>query len=74
MHGHRGLTGRRGPGHGERFLFSVALVVVSLLWVTRDMAVWATVMCGVGVVAGALGVSYFGWHYIRETRTRGNSH
>ncbi|EFL33529.1 predicted protein [Streptomyces viridochromogenes DSM 40736] len=70
MHGQQGLTGRRGPGHGERLLFSVALVVVSLLWITQDMETWATVLCGVGAAVGALGVFYFGWRYIRA---RGNS-
>ncbi|CAM5514328.1 hypothetical protein SPURM210S_05934 [Streptomyces purpurascens] len=71
MHGYRGLTGRRGPGYGERLLFSMALVVVSLLWITRDMAAWATAACAVGAAAGALGVFYFGWRYIRA---RENSH
>jgi hypothetical protein len=71
VHGDRGLTGRRGPGYGERLLFSIALVVVSLLWITRDMAAWATVTCAVGAAVGALGVFYFGWRYIRA---RGNSH
>ncbi|GAP47820.1 hypothetical protein [Streptomyces azureus] len=71
MHGYRGLTGRRGPGYGERLLFSMALVVVSLLWITQDMAAWATAACAVGAAGGAVGVCYFGWHYIRA---RGNSH
>ncbi|MFF5570842.1 hypothetical protein ACFZDB_11635 [Streptomyces luteogriseus] len=48
----------------------MALVVVSLLWVTQDMAVWATAACAVGAVAGAAGACYFGWRYIRA---RGNS-
>ncbi|GGS59898.1 hypothetical protein GCM10010270_33270 [Streptomyces violaceus] len=71
MHGDRGLTGRRGPGYGERLLFSIALVVVSLLWITRDMAAWATAVCAVGAAVGVLGFFYFGWRYIRA---RGNSH
>lgn len=66
MHGQQGLTGRRGPGHGERLLFSVALVVVSLLWITRDMAAWATVVCAAGAAVGAAGILYFGWRYIRS--------
>ncbi|AQA14569.1 hypothetical protein BV401_33265 [Streptomyces malaysiensis subsp. malaysiensis] len=70
MHRHPRLTGRRGPGYGERFLFSIALIVVSLLWITRDMASWAMALCAVGAVVGALGALYFGWHYIRS---RGNS-
>lgn len=70
MHQHPGLKGRRGLGHGERFLFSMALVVVSLLWITQDMALWATVMCGAGAVVGALGALYFGLRYIRS---RGDS-
>lgn len=56
---------RSNSSHGERFLFSVALVVVSLLWITRDMAAWATAMCGAGAVGGTLGVLYFGWRYLR---------
>ncbi|MFF7795233.1 hypothetical protein [Streptomyces sp. NPDC007991] len=71
MHGDRGLTGRRGPGYGERLLFSIALVVVSLLWITRDMATWATATCAVGAAGGAVGVFYFGWRYLRS---RENSH
>lgn len=70
MHGHRGLTGRRGPGHGERCLFSVALAAVSLLWITQDMATWATVTCALGAAAGVAGACYFGW---RHLRSRGNS-
>ncbi|MFF4962639.1 hypothetical protein [Streptomyces sp. NPDC001222] len=65
MHGHRGLTGR-GAGYGERFLIAVALAVVSLLWITQDMAAWATALCGAGAVAGLSGVLYFGWRYIRS--------
>lgn len=70
MHGDRGLTGRGGLGYGERLSFSMALVVVSLLWITQDMARWAIVLCGIGAVGGALGVLYFGWRYIRA---RGDS-
>ncbi len=70
MHSHRGLTGRRSPGYGERLSSSIALVAVSLLWITRDMAAWATVLCGVGAAGGAAGVLYFGWHYVRS---RGDS-
>jgi hypothetical protein len=66
VHGHRGLTGRRGPGYGERFLFSVALAVVSLLWITQDMATWATATCAAGAAAGAVGVCYFGWRFLRS--------
>ncbi|MEU6918221.1 hypothetical protein ACFY78_33670 [Streptomyces olindensis] len=71
MHGDRGLTGRRGPGHGERLLFSLALVVVSLLWIGQDMAAWATATCAVGAVGGALGACYFGWRFVRS---RGDAH
>ncbi|SEB61200.1 Protein of unknown function [Streptomyces sp. 2224.1] len=48
----------------------MALAVVSLLWFTQVTAPWATVMCGVGAVGGALGVLYFGWRYLRS---RGNA-
>jgi hypothetical protein len=61
--------GRR-PGYGERFMFSLALAVVSLLWITQDMAQWATVLCGAGVVGGAVGMLYFGR---RHMQSRGNS-
>jgi hypothetical protein len=66
VHGQQGLTGRRGPGYGERLLFSIALVAVSLLWITQDMATWATVVCAVGAAAGAAGACYFGWRYVRS--------
>ncbi|MFD8233293.1 hypothetical protein ACFV20_15625 [Streptomyces sp. NPDC059696] len=68
MHGHRGLTGRRTPGHGERLLFSVALVAVSLLWITQDMATWATALCALGAAGGVAGVCYFGRRYVRSRR------
>ncbi|MEV5104135.1 hypothetical protein ACFQ7G_22960 [Streptomyces massasporeus] len=44
----------------------MALVVVSLLWITRDMAAWATVVCAAGAAVGAAGILYFGWRYIRS--------
>jgi hypothetical protein len=65
VHSHRGLTGR-GLGYGERLLFAVALVAVSLLWITQDMAAWATALCGAGVVVGVSGMLYFGLRYIRS--------
>ncbi|MCD9872590.1 hypothetical protein [Streptomyces guryensis] len=65
MHGHRGLTGR-DLGHGERFLFAVALAVVSLLWITQDLAAWATALCVAGAVVGVSGMLYFGWRYLRK--------
>ncbi|MFF4252140.1 hypothetical protein ACFY1L_13110 [Streptomyces sp. NPDC001663] len=70
MHSRRGLTGR-DLGYGERFLFAIALAAVSLLWITQDMAAWATALCGAGAVVGVSGMLYFGWHYIRS---RGASH
>ncbi|TSB24569.1 hypothetical protein FNJ62_14040 [Streptomyces benahoarensis] len=57
---------RRGPGDGERTLFAVALVVVSLLWMTQELAAWATVLCVVGAVAGAAGILHFGRRYMRS--------
>ncbi|MCX4880568.1 MULTISPECIES: hypothetical protein [unclassified Streptomyces] len=65
MHSYRGPTGR-DLGHGERFLFAVALVAVSLLWITQDMAAWATALCGVGVAVGVSATLCFGWRYIRS--------
>ncbi|MFE0101794.1 hypothetical protein [Streptomyces sp. NPDC059009] len=47
----------------------MALVVVSLLWMTQEMAQWATVLCGAGAVAGVLGILHFGRLYMRA---RGN--
>lgn len=60
-----GRTSGRAPGNGERFLFSLALVAVSLLWMTREMAQWAVVLCVVGAVAGAAGMVLFGLRYMR---------
>ncbi|GES33647.1 hypothetical protein San01_61350 [Streptomyces angustmyceticus] len=47
-------------------MLSIALVVVSSLWITEDMALWARILCGAGAVGGALGVLYFGWRYLRS--------
>lgn len=68
MQRYRGLTGRRDLSHGERFALSVALVVVSLLWVTQETAQWATILCGIGAAGGALGVLYFGWRCLSLRR------
>lgn len=68
MHSNRGLTGRRGWSYGERFAVAVALVVVSLLWLTQNTDLWAIVLCWVGVVGGVLGMLYSGWHYIRARK------
>jgi len=68
VHRDAGLNSRRGPGYGERFWLSMALVVVSLLWITQDLALWATVICGAGGVGGALAALYFGRRYIRSRR------
>lgn len=62
--------GIRRPGYGERFLLSLALLAVSLLWMTREMAQWAIVLCAVGAVGGAAGMLYFGR---RHLRARGNA-
>lgn len=68
MHSKRGLTGRRDWTYGERFMLSVALVGVSLLWLTEDKDLWAIVLCWAGVTAGALGTFYFGLRYVRTRR------
>lgn len=44
----------------------MALVAVSLLWLTRDMATWATATCAVGAAGGVAGVCYFGWRFARS--------
>ncbi|WP_234360450.1 hypothetical protein [Streptomyces sp. DSM 15324] len=46
----------------------MALVFVSLLWMTREMAQWATILCFVGAAGGALGMLYFGWRSISLRR------
>ncbi|GAA0320338.1 hypothetical protein GCM10009540_45060 [Streptomyces turgidiscabies] len=68
MQRHRGLTGRRDPSYGERFALSTALVVVSLLWTTQEMAPWATILCGAGTAGGVLGLLYFGWRWLSLRR------
>lgn len=70
MHGNRGLIRRYDWSYGERFAISVALVVVSLLWLTENTALWAIVLCWAGAIYGALGMLWSGWRYIR---TRGDS-
>lgn len=65
MHSNRGLTGRRDWSDGERFLLSIALVGVSLLWLTEGRDLWAIVLCWAGAIVGALGIFYFGVRYIR---------
>lgn len=66
------LKDGRGPGYGERFWISVALIVVSLLWITQDLALWATVLCGAGALGGALAALYFGRRYLQARRDSGN--
>lgn len=65
MYRRQGFMGRR-PGHGERFLFSLALAAVSLLWITQAMAPWATALCVAGAVGGAAGMLYFGRLHMRS--------
>ena len=65
VHRNWGLTGRN-LGDGDRLLFAIALAGVSLLWITQDLAAWATALCVVGAVAGVSGMLYFGWRYIRK--------
>ncbi|MGK5640151.1 hypothetical protein ACSNOK_17820 [Streptomyces sp. URMC 126] len=57
------MTGRRARGQGERLLLSLALVAVSLLWMTRPLATWALAACWVGTAVGVLGTLWFGWRY-----------
>lgn len=68
MHGNRRLIGRYDWSYGERFAVAVAMVVLSLLWLTETTAVWAVVVAWAGVVGGVLGMLYSGWHYIRALR------
>lgn len=65
MHRQRRLTGR-DLSDGDRLLFAIALTGVSLLWITRDLAAWATALCVVGAVAGVSGTLCFGWRYLRK--------
>lgn len=68
MREHPRLTGRRNVSYAERFFLCVAVVVVASLWVTQDLALWATVLCGVGVAAGAVAAGYFGWRHLASRR------
>ncbi|MCX2729286.1 hypothetical protein OOZ19_03465 [Saccharopolyspora sp. NFXS83] len=68
MRGDRPLTARRGASCAERFWIAVALVVVSLLWSTRDMTPWAVIVSWAGVVVGAAGALHFGWRYACRDR------
>ncbi|QES45828.1 hypothetical protein DEJ49_07925 [Streptomyces venezuelae] len=61
-----GRASGRAPGNGERFLLSLALVAVGLLWMTRELAQWAVVLCVVAAVAGAAGMVFFGLRFMRE--------
>ncbi len=70
MHSKPRLIGRYDWSYGERFAVAVATVLLSLLWLTKTMALWAVVVAWAGVVGGVLGMLYSGWRYIR---TRGNS-
>jgi hypothetical protein len=69
MHSNRRLIGRYDWSYGERFAVAVALVVLSLLWLTSTEAMWAIVVAWVSAAVGALGMLYSGWRYIR---TRGD--
>ncbi|WP_436737244.1 hypothetical protein [Streptomyces sp. BBFR102] len=52
----------------DRFLISLGLIVVSLLWLTVAQAAWMTVLCWAGALLGAVGAVRFGWLH---RRTRG---
>jgi hypothetical protein len=71
MRSNRRLVGRYDWSYGERFAVAVALVVLSLLWLTETMALWAIAVAWAGAVGGVIGMLYCGWRYIR---TRGDSH
>lgn len=62
--------GRGGPGYGERTLFSLALILASLMWMGRDTAAWVTVLCVAGAIAGVVGAVFFGTRFVGERRGR----
>ncbi|GAB2678509.1 hypothetical protein GCM10027271_44480 [Saccharopolyspora gloriosae] len=64
------MTIGRGASDVERFWISVALVVVALLWSTREMAPWAVAVSWAGVAAGAAGALHFGLRYARSRGAR----
>lgn len=48
-----------------RFWPAVALVLISLLWLTRDLAPWAAAVAWAGAVVGVLVAVHAGWRYLR---------
>lgn len=69
MRGDQPTAARRDPSYAERFWIAVALLVVSLLWSTRDLTPWVVAATWAGVVAGAAGAAHFGR---RCARSRGD--
>jgi hypothetical protein len=55
---------------GSRFVFSVVLVVMGLLWRTTDLEAWAVVLCWLSIFVGGVLAFYFGWRYLSEARKK----
>ncbi|ESP97674.1 MULTISPECIES: hypothetical protein [Streptomyces] len=53
----------------DRFLISLGLVAVSLLWLTVARNAWMTGLCWTGALLGAAGAVRFGWLRRRATRS-----
>lgn len=68
VHGEPRLSRSREPGYGERFWLSTAAVVLSLLWITAGLALWATILCGAAAAVGAVSAVHFARCYIRSRR------
>lgn len=68
MHRDQGLTNSRNPGNGERFLFSLALILVGALWIAKGLAVWAAVLCVAAMIGGTAGALFFGARFVSAKR------
>lgn len=71
MHSENPRQSRRAPSNLERFWISVALTVVSLLWITEDLAWWATALCAVGALTGTSTALCTGRRHVLSRSRRG---
>ncbi|AGI90110.1 hypothetical protein AB0F32_14140 [Streptomyces albidoflavus] len=53
----------------DRFLISLGLIAVSLLWLTVARNAWMTGLCWTGALLGAAGAVRFGWLRRRAARS-----